>query len=634
MPDESQVQPSSIDLHAPLVGNPDAGRSQSDDDEKIVKMVEHLFEEARSKVEKYHPRWLENYKAFVGDMWEQKRPSYRHSEVLNFIFSEIHSTLALMTDIRPQVEAIPEDPEDYAFAEAISKVIVSKWDRDAYNLVLAEAILDSSIYGTSIGGVDWDEKEADGLGDYDFQTKDIFSVYPDPYARDINHKTCGYYIEAEPTDPAVLRAEYKEVAHLIKPDLGGLSSLSQRNSESYVNDDVRFRSAVDRRIMVQDPQYAGSRGDRESVLKVTCYYKDGEVIREKFRKSDGTEAEQFKLKYPNGRKIVIAGKVKLEDSPMEIPLIPRARLVDYLMPREFWGMGEVDIQLTPNRIINKLVSYLLDVMIISGNPVWIIDTTSEVDPDELFNAPGAVVEKAPGSEVRREAGVQLQPFIFQTLQYFINTVQDKISGINDATRGATFSGQSGLAIESLQEAAQTKIRQKNRNMESFLSRIGQIKLEWILAKFTAPRVVRITNNPEDSKFFRVSVSNSPDGQRVVTTEEAIISENGGVSYGAPKQFTLKGRLDVRFKTGTQLPVAKAKRQQLAKELFELGIYDAEQLLEDLDIPNKEKVLARYQERQAKLAQAQAQGLLTPGGQNGNAGAGGPGAPAGPGGPTG
>jgi hypothetical protein len=68
------------------------------------------------------------------------------------------------------------------------------------------------------------------------------------------------------------------------------------------------------------------------------------------------------------------------------------------------------------------------------------------------------------------------------------------------------------------------------------------------------------------------------------------------------QFEIKGNLDIRITTGTTLPFARAQKKQQAKELFQLGIYDEEDLLTDLEHPRKESILEKVKERKDLAAQ--------------------------------
>lgn len=65
--------------------------------------------------------------------------------------------------------------------------------------------------------------------------------------------------------------------------------------------------------------------------------------------------------------------------------------------------------------------------------------------------------------------------------------------------------------------------------------------------------------------------------------------------------------DLAVNTGTALPFAKDKKQTNALALFDRGIIDDEEVLSQLDYPNKEKVLLRVNQKKAEMAQMQAQG---------------------------
>jgi len=100
-------------------------------------------------------------------------------------------------------------------------------------------------------------------------------------------------------------------------------------------------------------------------------------------------------------------------------------------------------------------------------------------------------------------------------------------------------------------------------------------------------------------------------QRTATVQQymPVVDEQTGQQQLVPqevKQYDIKGNLDIRITTGTTLPFAKAQRKAQAKELYQLGIYDAEDLLTDLEHPRKDKIVEKYNQRQQAAAEAQAQ----------------------------
>lgn len=606
-------------------------QDQSEQEIKTVRMVEKLFNEAKRARSTYDRRWLEFYKFFKGKQWKEKRPTYRHSEVLNFIFSEIQTIIPIMTDNRPNIETVPEEPHDYEFSEIITHILRSKWDVHNWNYTVAELLLDGMIYGTGIVEVPWNKKKLNGLGDFDFKTRDPLYCYPDPNAEDVNGDKSGYFITAEPTDIKVLKALYPDKADKIKPDLADLY-LSKTSREDL--DEYRLKSPVDNRVITEDGKAFNSARPNQALF-ITCYMKSDEMVQIAKMKKDSTgvdkdgipsdpddeaqeSEEEMVKKYPNGRKICIANGFLLDDGPMEYMdgHFPFARYIDHPIPREFWGIGEVEMLESPQQIINKLWSYALDVLIIMGNPIWVVDTNSGVDTDNLFNIPGAVIEKNPKTEVRREMGVELQPYVLELMKNIQEGVFEKLGSAHHVSQGAApFGGASGYAINQLQEAAQTKIRAKSRNLEVTLKKCGDMMVNRILQFYSIPRIIRITGDGNAAKYFKFSMSEEQDESGATKKTASVIPytlDEGSGSYkeGPLKEYDIKSTLDVKISTGTTLPFAKVQRQQTDMQLFEKGIIDVETLLKNMEYPNYENVIQKLKDRSADAA-AQGQKVQQP-----------------------
>lgn len=622
----AKILPSVLAEHqAPLRTDKPVGYNPTEEEQAAIKLAEKLYSEAKRYRQIVDWKWIDFYKFFRGKQWKERRPRYRHSEVYNIIFSEIQTIVALLTDTRPKIEALPEDPSDYQFAEIISNLLSYNWDHYNFSSTVAEAVTDASVFGTAIGYVPWNSELCDGLGDYEFKTIDPFFFYPDPNAEGrINDPQCGYVIMAKPEDVDKVRRQYPENAESITADLSDMETDFARDDQ---NQDILIRSPVDNRVLLQD----GSRNTSNKpnqVLVITLYLRSEEVVEqqigEQLDPQTGLKTPLFqtKKKYPNGRCIKVANGVLLKDGDNPYKKFPYARLVDYTLPREFWGSGEVEQLSSMQTTVNTAISYLLDILKLTANPIWVVDAEAGVDEDNLTNQPGLAVVKNKGGEVRRESGTNAPPFIFDIVNLMMDRIGQKLSSTTEVSTGAVPSANSsGYAIEQLQEAAQTKIRPKARNLEVFLKDIGDLMFDRIMDNYTLPRVVRITNDQKAAaQYFKIQIEKVPmqDGEyKNVATVQPYSFDQGTNSYQEqpPQTYELKSKMDLRFSVGTTLPFAKAQKAAMADKLFDKGIIDPEEYLTQLDYPNKEKILQGLAERQQQMAQQQAQGQLPPqGGQ--------------------
>lgn len=577
--------------------------------EEAIRLVERCYQKARNARKPYDEKWLDYYRMFRGKQWKDTRPSYRHSEVINLISRAIQSSVPILTDGRPKPQFIPQEPQDLEVAGILNEVLESDWDAGNWLHTLTEIIYDAHFYGAGFGCLKYDPDADEGAGRVGFESDDPFAMYPDPAARDVNQK-CNYFVHAEPRPIDELKRKYPEFAEFIKPDLIDYA----KRDRSYFDAQVRYRSPTDNRSIVEGQSYDIEANDE--ALVITMYIHDLAFVEEEMEAHDEKTGEQSKvyvqrLKYPKGRKLTVINGVLVHESDIEYDdkKFPYIRLLNYVLPREFWGISEVEQLESPQKMFNKLLSFALDVLTLMGNPIWVVDTTSGVDVDNLFNRPGLIIEKEPGSEVRREEGVHLQPYVLQMLgelkQYF-----DDISGSNDVSRGVKPEGVTAAsAIEALQEAAQTRLRQKTRNIDTFMQNFGQMYLSRVFQYYDAPRVFRITNDQSVTKYFKFHIEKYDDpesgDQKLMAKVRDFNQGDDGKQYlGEERAYEIRGKFDVRVSSGSSLPFEKQRVESQTYQLFDRGIIDAEEVLKNIKYPNAEAVLQRVAEKQA-MAQEQA-----------------------------
>lgn len=619
----------------PYDSNESAGEPvQTPEQEQLVKSINRMFDKASKHRKKYDKDWINNYNMFRGRQWAKQRPSYRHSEVINFIFQAIQSMVPIMTDARPRIYFLPQEPEDIEFAGILNQLLESDWEKGGWLFKLTEILYDTHFYGIGYSSLLYDPEADYGMGKINYRSEDPFDMYPDPDTEGINENG-DYFIKAKPECVEKLKKRYCKhpYVNFIKSDLEDLSSAKKTTELLHLRKNTDLDIANDYARYASEADAEGK--DKALVMEVWLKPSDTEEKEVKNDSLEGEEAPVYvtKLKYPKGRRLVIINDLIFEDehNPYDDGEFPYTRYVNYILPREFYGISEVEQLASPQKIFNKIVSFTLDVLTLMGNPVWIVDSSSGVDTRKLVSKPGLIIQKNKDSEVRREEGTRLQPYVFQLLDRLEGWFNG-ISGDQDISQGITQPGvTANAAIENLQNAAQTRVRQKMRNMDGSLTCVGRQYVSRALQFYETPRVFRLTNNENVQSFFKFHVERRPtqiinklpdgtsakvnkklpDGteemETVANIRKYVENDEGKlVPENQDRQFIVRGSFDVKVNTASGLPFHKSETEVRVFKLFELGIIDEKEVLARLEYPNAEEILIRLEQKKQAEAQAAAQ----------------------------
>ncbi len=610
------------------VESKDAIYSPTEDDKKAIKLAEKIYERNKRHRSQYDGPWLDYYNMFRGKQWKEQRPSYRHSEVINLIFRALQSSIPIQLDTHPKFEYLPQSPADQEFSDLMNMVAEASWIKNNWGEQLLEIVWDSNLMGTGMSAML--VKESLGRSKICWNSADPFYCFPDPEARDVNKDSTvmGYseqaatFCYAEPMDVRKIKKKYPAVKDFIKSDVQDLMNASKTDTQP-----LRWRSPIDQKVVMEG---GGTNSfdalNKEKALLVTTYL-SAEWCEDDFEevRQDSVDPEtghpnppEFvqKARFPNGRKIVTCNGVLCEnvDNGYDDGMFPFDRYPNYTLPREFWGISEVEQLSGPQKTFNKLVSFVLDVLTLMGNPVWLIPTSTGIDPENLINKPGLNIEFDGDKPPERLPGVQLQPYVMEIIDKMAQWF-DTIGGSQDITRGVQPTGVTAAsAISTLQESAQTRIRQKTRNMDFFLQGVGTKFASRVMQFMTVPEIFRLTDSEGASKYFQMHVETKDEtgnpyqdehGNQLYTVKYQPFTEEGQVDPSQLKVFQTRGQLDVKVSTGSSLPFAKDQLENKLLAFFDRGIIDAEEVLKRSDYPNRESVLNRIQQKAAQDAQAAA-----------------------------
>ena len=587
----------------------------SPEEQDLVRALMKKFWQWKKVRDKVSKPWINYHKLYRGQQWSGRRPKWKNSEIVNLIWQTVQSSAPLQTDARPKFIFLPQNPEDLQFAELMEKICDADWDRWGWMQTVLEVILDGYITGTGISSMNFDQSKLYGIGAPVYVSEEPHYIFPDPDCNDFNDEKTEGTFKAYPMTTEKLKFRYPAKAHLIKTDT---KDWLKDTKTCIKNDDFyEFYRSTTMDLPEETIGNTAKENDIGKTLVIEWFGKpkDVEQIVTNELDDQGNEQKKYtvKSKYPNGRYVCIANGLILHDGPLpyEDGLIPFSKYANYCDPRQFWGISETEQLESPQRAFNKILSYAIDIMLYCSNPQWVISNDADVDTDNLTNQPGAIIEKSPTGTVERIQGAQLPPQFMQMLDRLVGWFNDT-AGQSDFSRGeAPGSVTAASAIEQLISASRTRIRQKQRNLDLYLKDAGRQYLNRVLQYYTIPRVFRLTGQDGSPYWMKMTIEKMPDDKGDTLTAAIIQSyakaPDGRTVSTDPERVYLRGELDIKVQAGSDLPFEAADKERKALALFDRQIIDAEEVLDQIQYPNKEKVLARLAQRQQEaMAQAQAQ----------------------------
>jgi hypothetical protein len=590
-----------------VVAGPSSNVAQQDDEAaKDVRLVLSLIEQGKQYRAEFDEDWKTRKEYYQGKQW--KSDTTKSKPVMNIIRQMIQATIPILTDQRPGFGAMAREPSDFLFAKNIGEMIEVWWDNTSMDHTLIEAIFCSMLFDAGVLKVVWDPTAEDGIGDVAVESVDPGDIYVPKGSKDFN-KCCGWVIQKSRKQIGEMRRLFPDMADKIKAD-----------SDTGSSD--RFSKGEELKIVSPTDQYSPKENvvnesvdTRKMVDVAECWIDDESVVEEMRETENGEPEKVVKKRFPRGKLITILPNQNLLLQSVENPYMhgkkPYVRIVDMILPGEFWGEGEAKSLMHTQRLINKTLKHMFDVFQLMSNPVWIVKKDSGVNVETITNSVSAVYEVNPNSvdPIKRDFPPSVQSGILD-LYHTLITQSESISGISEISQGRKPTGVTAAsAIENLQEAAQTRIRSKERNLQVSLQQLGNQVVALMLQFYRTPRVVRITNDAQGFPQYREFFIEEPEEGKYIFNQKNFVFDPERQQYIPEVAYTTvgptKGMMDVKVLAGTAMPWAKTTRANIAFRLFDAQAIDDKELLDTLEWPNAEQVLQRIEERKAAAAQVEA-----------------------------
>ena len=599
--------------NAPIQAPGTVAPSQTTDEEfREIKMILAWQREAANDRKQYDKEWGERKKAYKGKTWQtQKSSSAKSKPEMNLIRVVVQTILPILTDANPGFSVLPKDPTDIKFVQMLSEALESLWDRLGMPIRIVEVLMDQSILDCGVLKVFWNPDLEDGMGDIDIEVKDPENIWVNKGCIDFDRE-CKYVIERVTKTVGEWKRLFPDKAGRIKPD--SASEQKQKEENDRPTAEVTLVSPVDRESRKDQDPGEGIGEDNGYAEGWEVWYVDDTLEEYELEDKDGLKKEALKKKFPNGHLTTILPwqKILLQsvENPNEGPNFnPYVRFVDTILARSFYGEGLVESLMDLQKMLNKAAQAIVEYLRLMANPIWIKDKTSGVKDDNITNKVGLIINKEPGTEVRREFPEALSSTVFEFFR-LLQSFSNEVSGVHDVTQGRKPAGVTAAeAISELQEAAHTRVRLKERNMQVSLSKLARLVIAMMLQRYRTPRYQRVVGNDvEVPQFIEFGIDEKEDGLLEINRRMWAYSPDAGKYLRSEPELATakKGLFDVKVQAGTAMPFAKAQKGNLAIKLFESQAIDQQALLETLEWSKAQEVIQRMelkakQEQQAALA---------------------------------
>lgn len=525
----------------------------------LVNEIYFKFKESMIAKSEVTKKIQEHLDAWKGDYFVNNTiPEYKSNEVSNFVYSIVETIRPIMLDGNPGIQATARNPLGIEKSNSIQIALDYEWEREKMPLKLQTSLITTLVTGTMVFALIWDGK-AGKAGEVRCVPINPLNFYPDPLATCVDDAEYCIY------------ATYKNVNQLKK--------LFPNKANLLDGGNIKFEELIANRKI-------DARVDNQ-VLVLECWMKDFSVVE---FENEQTKQKEKKLQYPNGRVVTCAPELGLLLSDKENPYkdgeFPFLIWKDIDVPFEFWGRGEVDQLLSPQKYVNDLNNQVIDNAKLTANMPWIIDKNAGIGFGKLTNRPGLVIRKNPGSDVGREQPPSMPNYVVEKINELKGDMET-ISGIHDATRGERPIGvQAGNAIIALQEAGQARVRLKVKVMEIML---GEMLTKW----YSRMQQFWIVN-----RWVRV------------------VGEDGSYDYKEITSSDLKNDFDVSITAGSTMPKNKPAMLDLIIRLSQttaedgMPMLDRKTVLEFVPIAHKKQILEHFAElgqQQEQISQQEQEG---------------------------
>ncbi|MBE6760810.1 MAG: hypothetical protein E7551_00815 [Ruminococcaceae bacterium] len=457
-----------------------------------------------------------------------------------WLFNSIINKHADAMDSFPEPNILAREEGDEEQAKLFSAILPVILEQRGFEQTYSDAWWYKLKTGTGVYGVFWNNELENGLGDVDIKQLDILNLFWEPGIKYLEQSANLFYATA--VDRQELISRYPEKEEQIKKGFGELSAY---RLEDGITDDSK--------ALVVDWYYKKKVGNK--TLLHYCKF-SGEAL---LFASENEAQYQNRGFYDHGKyPIVFDTLFVTENSPA--------------------GFGYVDAMKECQISIDKLNTAIERNALMGEMPRFFISDSAGINEEEFadWSRPFIHTTGRIDDQTLKQVEVgNVSSNALELLTFKVNELKET-SGNRDFSQGSTNYGVTAAsAILALQEAGNKLSRDMIKSAFRAYANICYLILELVRQFYTEPRSFRITGDDGNVNYITYQ-SNDALGRKIFANSRPVF--------------------DIKIVPQKQNPYQKAQQNELAKELFSLGMLaperreEARLAIKLMDFYGKEELL--------------------------------------------
>lgn len=559
---------------------------------QIAQTVRQLFYRARDVRRPLVNQWKKNYRVLNNRSWTPRAEPWMPAPEISEMWPLVAAMVAWMTDQRPGFEMTPFSPPFSPFtdhydrlAEQMTALLDSSFAVNMEDAEIEKMLWDVLTYSVGYMKTDWVSHLADGKGDSKMNRVDPFTMYPDPYAHNMDE--AEYLIEAKLMTLESLDRAWPGARNKVMAGITDEVEMQPTKLDTTVNQLSPRVNLSPISPAPYAPWTQSSRGNNVGSMReepvtvvleawvrtfhITNHDEDPDIPESTARVQDRWKC------------IVVAGNsVIMEKYADEIyghPYHPYSKM-NMFDVGEWYGPCLVELLTSPQESINRILQSIEMNLMLIGNPILLEGARTNIGGrSTITNRPGQRIP-ANKDQFGWMDPPQIHPDMMRMIEFYESRMET-ISGLTAIMRGFSTTGRNSTdVISSLQDSAFVRVRATLRNLERCLRDAGGKKAANIAEFYTEPRTVAIV------------------GQDGVKTKMFLRANHFYLLPSEPDDQPVPLRFAVMADAGSDHPTSRQARQAQAERLYAMGAIDDIEVLKAERWPNWPIVAKRVMDMKA------------------------------------